>query len=189
MKITAAIAASALAAASAFGGLKVGTVDMLLLVRNHSSYETNKELLTNTEKDYRKELEAMKQKLDEMQEEGRKLAEELQNPMLAAAAKEKSEKELAAVQRRFVQQQQKMRERAMDNQQELAKMEATLLKSQASDLKKRVADFADKNGYDLIVDASAAIFATKDLDVTDEVLKSMGVDPKAARAKEKDEGK
>jgi len=189
MKMIATVAASALAAATAFGGLKVGTVDMLLLVRNHSSYDTNKELLTNTEKDFRKELEAMKQKLDEIQDEGKKLADELQNPMLAAAAKDKSEKEFAAVQRRFVQQQQKMREKAMDNQQRLTDMEATLIRSQTSDIKKRIADFAEKNGYDLIVDSAAAIFATKDLDVTDQILKSMGVDPKDARAKEKDEGK
>ena len=182
-------AAAFIASAAAFGGLKVGTVDMLLLVRNHSSYETNKELLQGMEKDARAQLDEMKKVLDDLQDQGQKLSEELRNPMLAAGAKEKAEKEIADVQRKFIQQQQRMREAAMQNQQKLSDTEATLLKSQAGDLKKRIADFAKDNGYDLIVDASAAIFSSKDMDVTDAVLKEMGVDPKEARAKEKNEGK
>ena len=85
--------------------------------------------------------------------------------------------------------QQKLRSEAMHNQQELSDLEARLLKTQAADLKKRIAEFADKNGYDLVIDASAAIFSKKSYDVTPQVLKAMGVDPKAAAAKEKNEGK
>ncbi len=189
MKKTMAIAAALVASVTAFGSMKIGTVDMLLLVRSHSSYETNKELLQGMEKDARAQLDEMKKVLDDLQAEGQKLAEELRNPMLAAGAKEKAEKDITEVQRKFVAQQQRMREAAMQNQQKLADTESTLLKSQAGDLRKRVADYAKKNGYDLIVDASAAIFASDELDVTDGVLKEMGVDPKEARSKEKDEGK
>jgi Skp family chaperone for outer membrane proteins len=77
----------------------------------------------------------------------------------------------------------------MRNQQELSDLEARLLKSQADDLKKRIAAFAEKNGYDLVVDAAAALYSGRGLDVTDEILKTMNVDPKKAKAKEKDEGK
>ena len=77
----------------------------------------------------------------------------------------------------------------MRNQQQLADREAKLLKAEASDLKKKITTFAGKNGYDLILDSAAAIFHSKDLDVTDAVLKEMGVDPKAAREKMKNEGK
>ena len=49
--------------------------------------------------------------------------------------------------------------------------------------------YNQKNGYDLILDSAAAIFHSKDLDVTDAVLTEMGVDPKAAREKMKNEGK
>ena len=189
MKKTTAAAVALVASATAFGAMKVGTVDMLLLVRNHSSYETNKELLQGMEKDARAQLEEMKKVLEDLQAEGQKLAEELRNPMLAAGAKEQYEKDIAEVSRKFAQQQRRTQEAAMQNQQKLADTEATLLKSQAGDLRKRVADFAKKNGYDMIVDSSAAIFATKDMDVTDAVLKDMGVDPKEARSKEKDEGK
>ena len=41
----------ALCAATAFGDLKIGTVDMMTLVRNHKNYDTNKKILQGSEKD------------------------------------------------------------------------------------------------------------------------------------------
>lgn len=187
-----AIFAAAIAGAfAASAAVKTATVDMLLLVRSHANYETNKALLAGMEKDYRKNLDSMGEELEKLQEEGRKLAEQLKNPMLAAAAKEKAEKDITAVQQRYIALQQKMRKEAMQNQKTLADMESRLIKSQTDELKKKVAEFAKKNGYDLVLDSSIALYAEKDIDVTDEVLDFMGIDPKAARAKdkEKDEGK
>ena len=185
--LTAALAALAL---SASAGLKIGTVDMMLLVRNHPNYETNRNLLKDTEKDYQKELDEMQGVLSDIQDEGKALADELKNPMLAEAAKKTAEKKIMDVQQRYVRQQQELRKKAMNNQEELSKLEARLLKGQADDLKKRIAKFAADNDYDLVVDAAAAIYHKDSLDVTDAVLKEMGVDPKAARAKESaNEGK
>ena len=183
----AAVVAVAMFCAAASAAPRIGTVDMMLLVRSHSSYDTNKELLQGMEKDLRSRLETMKEALDEIQEEARKLADELKNPMLAAAAKEEAEKKIVAAQRRFVQQQGRMREESVEGQKKIADTEAMLLKSQAGDLKKRIAAFARKNGYDLIVDSAAALFAADDMDVTDAVLKEMGVDPKQARSRERKE--
>ena len=178
------------AAAAASADMKVGTVDMMALVKNHRNYETNRNILQSTEKDYQGRLDGMKSELEALQEEGKKLSDELRNPMLAATAKTKIENDLTKVQEKFIAGQQKLRSTAMRNQQELSDLEARLLKEQAAELKKTVAEFAEKNGYDMIVDASAAIFSKKALDVTPLVLKAMGVDPaKAAAAKEKNEGK
>lgn len=177
------------AAMTTFADMKLATVDMMLLVRNHPSYETNKNLLMTTEKDYQKRLDGLKSELESIQEEGKKLADEYRNPMLAQAAKEKIEKQLSEVQSKFMAAQQKLRNEAMHNQQELSDLEARLLKAQAEDLKKRIATFAEKNGYDLVVDATAALYSKKGYDVTDDILKSMNVDPKKAKAKEKNESK
>ena len=183
------MAGMALAAATAFGDLKVGVVDMMVLVRNHPSYETNKNTLMTTEKDYQKRLDGFKAELDEIQAEGKKLADEYRNPMLAQNAKAKIEKDLGDVQAKFMAAQQKLRNESMRNQQELSDLEARLLKSQADDPKKRIAAFAEKSGYDRVVDAAAALYSARGLDVTDEILKTMNVDPKKAKAKEKDESK
>ena len=186
MKKTMMLGALAMAA-TAFADVKIGTVDMMTLVRNHPNYETNKELLTSTEKDYQKRLDGLKSELESIQAEGKKLADEYRNPMLAQAAKTKIENDIASVQSRFMAKQQALRNEAMRNQQDLSDLEARLLKAQAEDLKKRIANFAEKNGYDFVLDASAAIYSKKATDVTPAVLKDMGVDPKTAQAKEKDE--
>lgn len=183
------VLAAAAAASTALADLKIATVDMLVLVRNHSSYESNKQFLLSSEKDGQKRLDAMKDELDALQEEGRKKADEYRNPMLAQAAKDKLEKELMTLQQKLVTMQQRLRTEAMKLQQDLSENEARLLKVQADDIKKRVADFAEKNGYDIILDSTSAIFSKAEFDVTDDVLKEMGVDPKKAKGKEDDESK
>lgn len=162
-------------------GIKVGTVDMLVLVKNHPAYETNKTLLTNTEKDFRKKLDEMKKELDAIQEEGKKHADALRNPMSSQKAKMDAETALNDIQNRYMQQQQKIRNEMMRSQQELTQLETGLLKAQADDLKKRIAKFAADNGYDLVIDKTATAFSKDSLDVTDAVLKEMGVDPAKAK--------
>ena len=52
-------------------------------------------------------------------------------------------------------------------------------------------EMARANDYDLIVESTVTAFAKKSLNVTDDLLREMGVDPKNAKGKEKgkDEGK
>ena len=182
----AAVAALSLAS---FAELKIATVDMMLLVRNHPSYEINRDYLKNTEKGYQKELDAMQDVLKELQEEGQNIAKELQNPMLAESEKQKAEKKIAEIQQKFVRQQQDIRNKAMKSQDDLTKTEAGLLKSQADDLKKRISEYAEANGFDLILDSAAAVYNRGTADVTDDILRAMNVDPEKARAKELDESK
>lgn len=182
------LAMAAMAAVTAFADMKIGTVSMLKLVRNHSSYEPNRKFLLETEKDYSKKLDQMKSDLESVQEEGKKIADQLRNPMLAQAAKAKLEKELVDIQNRFLAGQQKIRAEAMRSQQEMQGHEARLLKATTEDLRSKIEAFANEKGYDLIVDATAVPFSKKSLDVTDQVLRTMGVDPDKAKD-EKNEGK
>lgn len=163
-------------AAVAQAECKIGTVDMLKLVRNHTSYDSNRTLLTETQKDYQKKIDRMKDEIDSIQEEGKKLSEKLRNPMLAAAAKTKTEKEMAEVQSKYLNAQQRFRTEAMRSEQELADLEARLLKATTEDLTAKLQTFAEANGYDLIVNVTACPFASPKLDVTTEVLKSMGIE-------------
>jgi outer membrane protein len=189
MKKLIAIAAVALCA-SAFAELKIGTVDMMTLVRNHKNYDTNKKLLQDAERDYQKKLDAMKADIDAIQDEGKKIAEQGKNPMLAQSQKDKIEKELIEIQNRYIAAQQNLRKEAMDSQQKLQEFENRLLKITTDDIREVVNKFAEDNGYDIIVESTVTAFAKKSLDVTDELLKAMGVDPKEAKGRKgKDEGK
>jgi Skp family chaperone for outer membrane proteins len=172
---------------AASAGMKFGVVDMMTLVRSHSQYESDRTLLVETEKDYQKKLEKMRTELDALQTEGRKVAEQAKNPMLSQSAKDKIEKDMIDIQNRFLAGQQKIRSEAMRSQQDLQELEARCLKRTTEDIRKTLAGFAEKNGYDMIVDSAAAHFAKKSLDVTDMVLKEMGVERKDG--KEKNESK
>ena len=118
----------ALCAATAFGDLKIGTVDMMTLVRNHKNYDTNKKMLQDSEKKYQKELDSMKAELDALQDEGKKIADQARNPMISQAQKDKIEKELLDIQNKYVAGQQKLRSKAMESQQKLQELETQLLK-------------------------------------------------------------
>ena len=74
-KIVFALTMAAAMAASA--EMKLGTVDMMLLVKNHPNYDSNKTLLTSTDKDYQKRLEKIKSEGDSLQEEGKKEVDQI----------------------------------------------------------------------------------------------------------------
>ena len=175
------------ATTTVFADLKIGTVDMMSLVRNHSSYEPNKKLLAETEKDYTKKLDAMKEELDEIQEEGKTMTEQLRNPLLSQGAKTKLEKDLLDVQNKFIAAQQRIRSEMMRSQQDLQDLEGRLLKATTEDLREKIDTFAAENKYDLIIDVTVAPFARAELDVTPAILKAMGVDPKKVAEKVSDD--
>ena len=180
-------AAAMAAAMAATAEMKVGTVDMLMLVRNHPNYDSNKALLTSTDKDYQKKLEGVKSEGDKLQEEGKKLMEQLRNPMLTAKAKSDVERQLGEIQQKLMGVEQRYRAEAMRCRQDLQDLEGRLLKTTTDDLRKRLSAFATKSGYDFIHDSNAVPFAKPEYDVTNEMLKELGVDPKEAKGR--DEGK
>lgn len=186
-KLVFAVMAAAAMAASA--ETKIGTVDMLLLVRNHPNYDTNKTLLMSTEKDYQKKLEGIRSEGDALQEEGKKLMDQLNSPMLNDKAKNEAKAKFQDLQKKLMSIDQQYRSEAMRSRQQLQDLEAKLLKTTTDDLRKRIGKYAEEKGLDLVLDANAAPFAKKTLDVTDDMLKAMGVDLKDVKGRDDVEGK
>jgi len=172
----------------AFGAtadMKIGTIDLMLLVRNHPNYDSNKELLSTTDKDFQKKLESIKAEGEKLQEDGKKLADQARNPMLAVKAKAEIEKKLVDLQQKLIGIEQRYRSEAMRCRQDLQELEARLLKTTTDDLRKRIGKFAEENGYDFVLDKTAALYGKPEFDVTEEVLSAMGV----KEIKGKDESK
>ena len=184
MKKLTLLAALTLTSLVASADMKIGTVDLMLLIRNHPNYESNKSLLASTDKDYQKKVEVIKDEGEKLQAEGKKLAEQFRNPMLAAKAKADTEKQLMEIQQKLIGVEQRYRAEVSRCRQDLQDLESRLLKATTEDLRKRLAKFAEAKDYDLIVDKTAAPFAKASLDVTDEVLKEMGVEPKDAKGRD-----
>ena len=174
-------------AAVATAAEKYGAVDMTVLLRHHKNYDSNKQLLADTEKEYKEKLDQLRSEGEKVQAKGKKIYDEASNPMLAPAAKQKFEEELRKVQEELMGIDQRIRAEMLRSQQDLQALEARLLKATMKDLNEQVAKFAKENGYDLIFDASAVPYIKSEHDVTPGVLKTMGVDP--AQLKAEDEGK
>ena len=160
---------------TASANMKFGTVNLEMLIKNHPSHESNRSLVKSTADDYRKKMESKQEKAKALVDEGKKIQSDWQNPMLSAAAKADLQKKIEEVQRKLFAIQQEMRTEDQRCQEELADLQQRLFKIEKKDVETKLAEFAKDEGYDLIVDMAACGFAKPELDVTDAVLKKMGV--------------
>ena len=176
-------AVAAMMAASA--ELKVGTVNMVDLVRLHPNHESNRTLVKTTDSEYKAKLDAKQDELKEIADEGKKSQSDLQNPMLSTQARAAAQKKLEGIQKRFLDGQQEMRQMASRFQNDLGELESRLIKLETDDIRAKISAYAKAHDYDFIADGTMLAFAKESYDVTDEILKSMNVDP--AKRKEKKE--
>ena len=163
---------------------KIVAVDFLVLVHNHPDYERNEKYVESTDRDIQKKIDAIKEEGEKLQEEGRKLADQYRNPMLNEKAKTEVEKKLTDLQQELIKIEQRYRSEVQKGREELGSTRERLLKLTTDDLKTRIKAFAEKNGYDLVVDANSVPYFNPSVDVTDDMLKEMGVDPSSAKGRE-----
>ena len=164
------------AVVAASAEMKVATGNLETLVKNPLSHESNRTLVKSTADDYRKKMESRQDDVKALVEEGKKLQSDWQNPMLSASAKADLQKKLDGIQRKLFAAQQDMRADDQRYQEELADLQQRLFKIEKKDVEEKIADYAKEMGYDLIIDVAACGFSKPELDVTDAVLKKMGVD-------------
>ena len=157
--------------------MKIGTVSLETLIKNHPSHESNRTLVKSTADDYRKKMEVRQEQAKSLMEEGKKMQSDWQNPMLSSAAKADLQKKLEDIQRKLFAAQQEMRADDQHYQDELADLQQRLFKIEKKDAEAKINEFAKEQGYDMIVDKAACGFSKPELDVTDAILKKMGVDP------------
>ena len=180
-----AIALACATCLSASAEMKIGTVNMVDLVKLHPSYETNKSLLKSTDKDYKEKLDKLQEEIKAIADECKKAQSDLQNPMLSTQARAAAQKKLEGIQKRFLDGQQEMRQMATRFQNDLGELESRLIKLETDDIRAKINAYAKAHGYDFIADGTMLALAKESYDVTDEILKSMNVDP--AKRKEKKE--
>ena len=185
------ILAAVAAALTGVAEMKFGTVNMVDLVRLHPDHEKNRTLVKTTDSEYKAKLDAKQDELKEIADEGKKAQGDLQNPMLSASARADAQKKLEGIQKRFLDGQQDMRQMAPRFQSDLSELESRLIKLETEDIRVKINDYAKKHGYDFIADSTILAFAKESYDVTDDILKSMGVDPakRKEKAKKADAGK
>ena len=181
------IAVCAALSLSALADMKIATVNMVDLVKLHPSYETNKALLKSTDKDYKAKLDKRQDEIKAIADEGKKAQEDLSNPMLSASAKASAQKKLEGVQRRYIAARQDLEAEVRRYQSELSDLESRLMKLQTEEIRAKITAYAKEKGYDMIIDSTMLAFSKESLEVTDDILRAMNVDP--AKRKELKEEK
>ena len=172
-----AIALACVTGLAALADMKIATVNMVDLVKLHPSYETNKALLKSTDKDYKAKLDKRQDEIKAIADEGKKAQEDLSNPMLSASAKASAQKKLEGVQRRYIAARQDMETEVRRYQSELSDLESRLMKLQTEEIRAKITAYAKEKGYDMIIDSTMLAFSKESLEVTDDILRAMNVDP------------
>lgn len=166
---------------AASAGVKIATVDIMKLARNHADYERNRSFLSGKDKDLKEKLDSIKAEGETLQAEGRKMAEQFRNPMLNAKMKADLEKKLSDIQQKLLAIEQRYRAEGMRGRQDIQEDENRMLKATTDDLRRRISAYAKEKGYNLVLDKNAVPYCDQTFDITDAVLKTMGVDPAKAR--------
>lgn len=168
--------------------LKMATVDVLVLVRNHPDYDRNEKFMDSKSQDLEKKGDQIKAEGEALQADGRKLVEQMRNPMLNDKAKAEIEKKIQNIQQKLMEIEQRYRTEMMRGNQDLQDDRQRMMKAISDDLKARLAAYAEAKGLDLILDTNIVAYSKDSFEVTNDILTEMGVDPAKAKGKN-DEGK
>ena len=182
------IALAILASLSAFADLKIGTVNMIHLVELHPTHESNKTLVKSSNDDFKAKLDEKQDALKAMLDDARKTYDDMQNPMLSASAKADAQKKLDGMQQKVNAARQDLIRSEQNYRETMNDLETRLLKMETSDIRAKISVYAKEKGYDLVIDSTMAAYANDSLDVTDDILRAMNVDP-AKRTALKEKGK
>ena len=182
------IALTILTSLSAVADLKIGTVNMIHLVELHPTHESNKTLVKSSNDDYKSKLDEKQDALKALLDEARKTYDDMQNPMLSASAKADAQKKLDGMQQKVNAARQDLLRSEQNYRETMNDLETRLLKMETSDIRAKISAYAKEKGLDLVIDSSMAAYANDALDVTDDILRAMKVDP-AKRKALKDKGK
>ncbi len=181
------VAVSTLFAATAFGQVTVSMVD---LVRFHPSRERDRKLMKETEKSYQSKIDKQRDRFEELRANYERAVREARNPALGEKARQDAE--AAALKQRDVlaEADRDLREAMRKYQGELQDFDTRLLRQVTREIRDAIEKYAKEKGYKTVLDSTTIPFADPSLDVTDDILKALGVDPKVraeALAKEKAE--
>ena len=182
---TTVLALAAIVSTTLLADIKIATVNMVDLIRFHPEREKDMQVLRESEAGHKRALEAARDKLEDLAKEAQELQQKLQNPLVQEKVKEDAAKKLDSLHEKAMEAQQSYQMEVRRAQAELQRLDETMLRATTDSIRKRVEAYAQEKGYDIIVDTSVTPFSKKSLDVTDEILKLMGVDPEKARAEAK----
>ena len=180
--------AAVLAATMVMAQEKTAVVNMVDLVRFHPSRERDRKLMQDTEKEYQTKLDKQRDRFEQLRDEYEKAVKEARNPALNDKARAEAEDKAMKHRDVLAEADRDLRAEMQKLQRELGDLDARLLRQVTGDIRSVLTKYAQEAKFSVIFDGTTMAYFDPKLEVTDEVLKRMGVDPKVRKeAKDKAE--
>ena len=188
MKRVSLMLAAALAATMMLAQEKTAVVNMVDLVRFHPSRERDRKLMQDTEKEFQSKLDKQRDRFEQLRDEYEKAVKEARNPALNDKARAEAEDKAMKHRDVLAEADRDLRQEMQKLQRELGDLDSRLLRQVTGDIRDVLGKYALEAKYSVILDGTTMAYFDPKLEVTDEILKRMGVDPKVRKeAKEKAE--
>jgi len=163
---------------------KTAVVNMIDLVRYHPSRERDRKLMESMEKELQEKLDKRRERFEQLRDDLVKLEKEARNPALGERARNDAETKALKHREVVVEADRDLQKEYQGFQRQLADQDTRLLREVTSDIRKYVTEYAKENKITLVMDGTTLAYFDPKLDVTDDVLKLMKVDPKVRKAAE-----
>jgi Skp family chaperone for outer membrane proteins len=163
---------------------KTAVVNMVDLVRFHPSRERDRKLMEETEKEFQSKLDKQRDRFEELRTDYEKLVKESRNPALNEKARADAEDKALKHREVLSQADRDLRAEMQKLQGELGDLDARLLRQVTGDIRTVITTLSQEKKLDVVLDSTTLAYFNPKLEITDEVLTRMGVDP-ATRAEKK----
>lgn len=187
MKRAILVLAAVLSAGVLTAAEKTAVVNMVDLVRCHPSRERDRKLMEETEKEFQTKLDKQRDRFEELRSDYEKVVKEARNPALNDKARAEAEDKAMKHREVLAQADRDLRAKMKKLQGELGDLDARLLRQVTTDIREVITKFAEEKKYDVVLDSTTMAYFNPKLDVTDEILKRMGVDPAVRKEKKTEE--
>jgi Outer membrane protein len=180
--------AAAMAATVMVAQEKTAVVNMVDLVRFHPSRDRDRKLMQDTEKEYQAKLDKQRDRFEQLRNDYEKAVKEARSPALSEKAKSDAEEKAVKHRDVLAEADRDLRQEMQKLQRELSDLDTRLLRQVTSDIREVVNKYAQESGVGIILDGTTIAYFDPKLEVTDDILKRLGVDPKVRKdAQEKAE--
>lgn len=190
MKATCLMVAVLMSALVGFAEEKTVVVNMIDLIRFHPNRERDRKLMVDMEKEYQGKLDKRRERFEQLREDFERSAKETRNPVLSDKARADAESKALKQRDVVAEAERDLRQEAQKLQRELGDQDTRLLRQVTNEIRETITKYAKDSKISIVMDASTLAYFDPKLDVTDDVLKRMGIDPKVRKeAKEEAEKK
>ena len=188
MKSSSLILAVLMAATLTLAQDKTAVVNMVDLVRFHPSRERDRKLMQDTEKEFQAKLDKQRDRFEQLRDDYEKAVKESRNPALNDKARSEAEDKAMKHRDVLAEADRDLRQEMQKLQRELSELDTRLLRQVTGYIRDVLSKYAQDSKFTIVLDGTTMAYFDPKLEITDDVLKRMGVDPKVRKeAKDKAE--